>query len=351
MTKMTEKILEISVVIPAYNCMRTLPQVIAKLLEQSHLASGMEIIVIDDGSTDGTREWLSNMASSRQDVEFRCLFQGNLGPAFARNRGIEIARGKIILFLDADVIPSGELLSEHLNFHRQHPEDNLALRGKTIDARLPDNNNHTWTRPSVAAFKTKSPDKTNLPWVEFLSGNISLKRKFLIDQSLHFNEKLYVGEDVEFAFRAQKCGLILHFSDKAVGHHQHPITLQSFLNKGHLAGKSYATWYASFPDLKKELEKLGIEHYCGFIGSNRSLGWKLRQYIKRAIANSATYPIFYGLAKLKITRNHQKLYWIVRQVYEINFRRAFKKQIKLIRSSMASHGKFRQRILTADSSD
>ncbi len=321
---------EISVVIPAYNCIHTLPQVIKKLAEQSIIGSGMEIIVIDDGSTDGTRDWLRSMAATR--AEFKYIFQENRGPASARNRGIEIAAGKIILFLDADVIPSPELLPEHINFHRQNPDEHIALRGRTIDMRSPDNKKEAWTRPSVASFKTKSPDNANLPWVEFLSGNISLKRKFLIENQLRFNEKLYVGEDVELGFRAQQHGLILHFSEKAVGYHQHPITLQSFLNKGILAGKSYATWYASFPSLKEQLEKLGIEHYCGFIGSGRPFLWKLKQYAKRALANSATYPVFYWLANFKTVRNHNKLYWFVRQVYEINFRKAFKRELKAIRS-------------------
>lgn len=323
---------EISVVIPAYNCMHTLPQVIAKLLEQSHAASGMEIIAIDDGSTDGTREWLQNLTSKTQATKLKFLVQGNQGPASARNQGIEIAQGKIILFLDADVIPSAELLSAHLNFHRQHPADNIALRGKTIDVQSPDINNQTWTRPTVAGFKTKSPDKNRLPWVEFLSNNISLKRKFLIENNLRFNQKLYVGEDVELCFRAQQNGLILQFSEKAIGQHHHPITLKSFLNKGKLAGKSYATWYASFPGLKAELEKLGIEHYYGFIGSHRPWLWKLKQYAKRAIANSITYPIFYWLANFKSIRSNQRLYWIIRQVYEINFRKAFRKKLKAIRS-------------------
>lgn len=326
---MTQKIPEMSVVIPAYNCMHSLPKVLRKLIEQIHLVPDIEIIIIDDGSTDGTRDWLGNVLSNHQ-AGFKYLVQENQGPAFARNQGIEIAMGKIILFLDADVIPSDELIPEHQKFHRQHPEEYLALRGNTIDVTSPELKNGIWTRPSVASLKTRSPDKKNLPWVEFLSGNISLKRKFLIEKQLRFNEKLFVGEDVELGFKAQQQGLILHFCAKAVGYHHHPITLQFHLKKGILSGRSYATWYAAFPMLKAELEKLGIEHYYGFIGSQRPLFWKLKQYSKRILANSNTYPIFYGLANFKAVRNHKKLFWIVRQAYEINFRTAFKKELKTI---------------------
>lgn len=327
---MTQQCPEMSVLIPAYNCMHTLPQVVMKILEQARIVSDLEIIIIDDGSTDGTREWLENM-TAKYPIGFKYLVQQNKGPALARNRGIEIATGKIILFLDADVIPSDELIPAHLTFHRQNPEYHLALRGHTIDVRSPELENGIWSRPSVASFKTRSPDKKNLPWVEFLSGNISLKRNFLIEKQLRFNEKLFVGEDVELGFKAQQQGLILQFSEQAIGYHHHPITIQSHLKKGVLAGKSYAIWHTAFPQLKAELEKLGIEHYCGFIGSHRPWAWKVKQYFKRVIASSATYPIFFWLANLKVVRNQKKLYWIIRMAYEINFRAAFKKELKSIK--------------------
>ncbi len=327
---MMQQFPEISIVIPAHNCMHTLPQVIEKLLEQSQFASGMEIIVIDDGSTDGTRDWLAEKAA-KYHAQFKFLVQQNQGPACARNRGIEVATGSIIFFLDADVIPSDELLPAHLTFHREHPENHLALRGNTIDLNSPEFKNGVWCRPSVASFKTRPLDKKNLPWVEFLSGNISLKRSFLIENRLRFNERLFVGEDVELGFKAQQLGLILHFSETAIGYHRHPITLRSHLNKGTLAGKSYATWYAAFPELKTELEKLGIEHYYGFIGRHRPWFWKFKQFSKRVIANSATYPIFYCLANLKAVRNNKGLYWIVRQAYEIKFRSAFRKEFQALK--------------------
>lgn len=327
---MTQQCPEMSVVIPAYNCIQTLPQVVTKLLEQAPIPSDIEIIIIDDGSTDGTRDWLEKMAMECP-IGFKYLIQQNQGAAFARNRGIEIATGNIILFLDADVIPSDELIPAHLTFHRQNPELCLALRGNTIDVISPMLKDEVWTRPSVHSLKTNSSDMKNLFWVDFVTGNISIKQKFLIKNNLRFNEKLFVGEDVELGFKAQRQGLILQFSEQAIGYHHHPITIQSHLKKGILAGKSYAIWYSSFRQLKAELEKLGIEHYYGFIGSHRPWAWKVKQYFKRVIASSATYPIFYWLANLKAVRNSKKLYCIIRLAYEINFRAAFKKELKSIK--------------------
>ena len=320
---------EISVIIPAYNCKRTLNQVILNLIDQSKGLDGMEIIVVDDGSTDGTKDWLEKIASEYPGL-VRCFFQKNRGVSATRNRGISNANGKIILFLDADVIPSPHLIQEHVKFHREHPEIHISLLGKIPD--IDNSEGNEWVRPRVGVFKTKQIQKNDLPWIEFITGNISLKRSFLEKYELRFNENLFANEDVEFGFRAKQCGMILHFSEKAVGFHDHPITLKSYLNKGKLYGRGYALWYFNFPGLKEELEKFDREHFCGFIGANRPMLFKVRQYIKRIIANSATAPLFLFIGNIlfRLGKN-TKFFWFYRQVNEINFRTAFRQRMNELR--------------------
>lgn len=84
----------ISVIIPAYNCARFLPQAIASARAQQ--GYDLELLVIDDGSTDGTR------AAAQADPEVRYFYQANAGPSAARNRGLSEATGEFIAFLDAD---------------------------------------------------------------------------------------------------------------------------------------------------------------------------------------------------------------------------------------------------------
>ena len=86
----------ISVVIPTYNCLKYLPAAIESVLRQT--VPVLEIIVVDDGSTDGTAEWLRQTTHPR----IRTILQDNAGVSAARNKGIQSAAGEWISFLDAD---------------------------------------------------------------------------------------------------------------------------------------------------------------------------------------------------------------------------------------------------------
>jgi len=87
----------VSVIIPAYNCADYIADSIKSALEQDY--PNKEIIVIDDGSTDGTVDALSSF-----DGEITLIQQQNAGSAVARNAGIKAAKGEFIAFLDSDDI-------------------------------------------------------------------------------------------------------------------------------------------------------------------------------------------------------------------------------------------------------
>jgi glycosyltransferase involved in cell wall biosynthesis/peptidoglycan/xylan/chitin deacetylase (PgdA/CDA1 family) len=88
----------VSIVVPAYDAERTLPETIASIEGQSH--PGWEAVVVDDGSTDGTKAVAE--ASARKDGRIRVVTQSNGGEGAARNAGIAAARFEWLLFLDAD---------------------------------------------------------------------------------------------------------------------------------------------------------------------------------------------------------------------------------------------------------
>lgn len=90
----------ISVIMPVYNCERTLRRAAESILSQTHGA--MELILVDDGSTDGSREVCRDLVDSYDRVT--AIRESNKGPAAARNRGLEVARGQYIGFMDGDDI-------------------------------------------------------------------------------------------------------------------------------------------------------------------------------------------------------------------------------------------------------
>jgi glycosyltransferase involved in cell wall biosynthesis len=87
----------VSVVIPVYNCADVLSETIDSVLKQTY--GNIEIIVVDDGSTDGTGRVAEGYLESGK---VRCFHQENGGPGAARNRGIQAARGEYLVFTDAD---------------------------------------------------------------------------------------------------------------------------------------------------------------------------------------------------------------------------------------------------------
>lgn len=107
----------VSVVIPAFNRAFILPEALDSVLAQTY--KDFEVIVVDDGSTDNTEEVLQPYIQ-RRGVRF--LVQANQGPAAARNRGIEAARGKYVAFLDSDDLWLPIKLSVQIPRMEAHPE-------------------------------------------------------------------------------------------------------------------------------------------------------------------------------------------------------------------------------------
>src|SRR5579859_7705989 len=101
----------VSVVIPSYNRLHCLPRAIASVVAQSHPA--IELIIVDDGSTDGTREWAAGF-SCPLPFRFQPL-ERNMGAAAARNRGIELAQGTYVAFLDSDDIWHPDKIARQLD--------------------------------------------------------------------------------------------------------------------------------------------------------------------------------------------------------------------------------------------
>ena len=116
----------LSVVIPSYNYAGVLPRAVDSVLSQA--TPEVELWVVDDGSSDDTPALFASL-SQRHGAAFQGVRQGNAGPSAARNKGVQLARGRYVLLLDADdelapgVLPG---LCERL---RAQPEVDLWLAG------------------------------------------------------------------------------------------------------------------------------------------------------------------------------------------------------------------------------
>ncbi|WP_299016390.1 glycosyltransferase family 2 protein [uncultured Photobacterium sp.] len=108
-----EEIQSVSVVIPNYNCLQTLPRAIESVRIQG---GNTEIIVVDDGSTDGSREWLEKQG----DIKLIC--SQRMGASKARNLAIHHCSHELVAFLDADDYWMKGKLAQQLALHQVHPE-------------------------------------------------------------------------------------------------------------------------------------------------------------------------------------------------------------------------------------
>ena len=115
-----------TVVVPAYNVAATLPETLASIFHQTF--TDLEVIVVDDGSTDGTARLLKGVKDRRLHV----IHQPNRGLAGARNTGIHHARGQYIAFCDADDVWEAEKLELHFNHLQSDGNVGISFAGSSL---------------------------------------------------------------------------------------------------------------------------------------------------------------------------------------------------------------------------
>lgn len=109
--------MNISVIIPTFNRENHIYKAIESILNQSYNVN--EIIIIDDGSTDNTKDIVHNYIEKHSNIKY--IFQNNSGVSKARNIGIKEAKNEWICFLDSDDMWEKEKIQEQVEFHRNNP--------------------------------------------------------------------------------------------------------------------------------------------------------------------------------------------------------------------------------------
>lgn len=225
----------ISVVVPTYNRLDTLRHVIPSLLAQDLRRGEFEVLVADSNSTDGTREFLAAVSAEHPNV--RHLPGPYTGRAMARNAGIAAAQGRIVLFTDADIIASSDLLSRHLAHHESEGPPKavvgMEVQVDSFEAYLT-KKSHRGLRAPLHGTKPKK-----LSWLYFLTGNASAPKAEL-DRVGRFDEDFtgYGHEDLELGYRLQHGGVPIVYEPGAVNYHWHPVPWDEQQQKFELAGRS-----------------------------------------------------------------------------------------------------------------
>ncbi len=206
-----------SVVIPTYNrlpilekCLRALER---QQLRDDSVVTGYEVVLVDDGSTDGTLEWLESHKSEFPHV--RSHAQNHLGPAAARNLGVEQAKGDTIIFIDSDLVVTEHFLQAHADAlvegQQKLGSDRFFTYGWVI-------NTCNFDNPTSEPYKI-----TDFSAAYFATGNVAIARRWLEKAGLFDTRfQLYGWEDLELGVRLKQLGLKLIKCPEAVGYHWHP---------------------------------------------------------------------------------------------------------------------------------
>jgi len=186
----------ISVIIPTYNAAKYLPDALESILQQNH--QNFEIIVIDDGSTDTTKDVLE---SYRNLIIYR--YQENAGPASARNHGLQIAQGEIIAFLDADDLWPEDKIERQLFHLKEFPDVEIVI-GRTRFEYLPDAKEIA----DGAELATEPQVSQGLP--------VALMRRTAFDKIGYLDTDLIYYEDWDWFLRAREAEIKMLVYDETV---------------------------------------------------------------------------------------------------------------------------------------
>jgi glycosyltransferase involved in cell wall biosynthesis len=176
----------VSAIIPVYNGERYLAEALQSIFDQDYRP--LEVIVVDDGSTDGT-------AAVARSFDVRYVYQPNAGHAAARNAGIAIAKGEFIAPLDADDLWAPNKLSVQIDYLLKHPEVGYAICNQRTILE-PGISKPSWVRGDQFSEDTKS----------FGLGALVIRREVL-DQVGLFDTTYWHGNDSDWFFRANDAGV------------------------------------------------------------------------------------------------------------------------------------------------
>lgn len=289
--------LKASVIIPTRDRFPILRKVIESLSDQTIDSVLFEVIVVDDGSIDGTVEYVTNIAmpyNLRILETGRCPSDKSGNPARARNIGIEASSGDIVVFIDSDMVVCREFLENHLRAHSaEQGLSRLVVHGPFIQTSNFDNprsEKRKWTDSSRAFFAT---------------GNSSVHKEWLIRAGM-FDENFteYGWEDLELGVRLKSLGLSAVRADGAVGYHykheSHEYELDVAIAREESRARMAAIFLHKHPTLEVRLMTLDLRLFYiieGFLTLGNWPEWPAtRRFVKHLARHGRNAAVLF-LAK------------------------------------------------------
>lgn len=224
-----------SLVIPTRNRAQALRLTLQHLSLSNYPFDDFEVLVVDDGSVDDTTSALEEWS---QKLPLRWFSQDHGGTSRARNRAIQEARGRHILFIDDDVLIPPDFLQRHARLQAAHPGH--LVRGPVVNVPRP-------IYPPLPALAQ--------PWRHYsknylCTSNASLERELLLKAGL-FDPSFARWEDAELGVRLKRLGVRRIFENETfVYHWKPPLEHEQRLKVASLDGQAAAQLYKRYPTLR-----------------------------------------------------------------------------------------------------
>ena len=233
--------MKISVVIPTYNRRESLALCLEAVFDQDLPSSRYEVVVVVDGSRDGTSGMLQIIVE-----------QKNRGQATARNAGVNAATGEIVLFLDDDFQCDRGLLSAHLLAHEKNARGVVFGRTRGILTHCPSLlETQTWKGFEDYYRRFENDSRPKYPDDAWVGPNCSMSRSIFLEAG-GYDEKLFPRrwEDVDLGLRLWKQGAIFRFEGRAVASHRWVKSRRQFWIDTEEDGASIVRMFRRHPEMR-----------------------------------------------------------------------------------------------------
>ena len=205
--------LRASVVLPVLNARSQIEGLLDRLRGQDFPRDAWELVIVDNGSTDGTWEWIREI----REPWIHVVRESKRGPSAARNCGVRHARAGIVVFIDSDCVPQRNWLSQMVSVF-----DNRAIwaAGGIVVSAPPESLTEAFTAKQKLLNQEDffKPMRYKPPFL--LTANFAARRAVFARVG-GFDESLLVGEDADFCWRLLQAGGRLHLTPEAIVEHRH----------------------------------------------------------------------------------------------------------------------------------
>lgn len=232
--------IKVSIVIPTYNCVDKLTKALQSIENLDFYKGAFEVIVVDDGSRDGTKEYVEGLIHNTK-LNLTYLYQENSGPSAARNRGIKNAAGEYILIIDSDCFVNKLLINQYL---KHFPAEMLAGVGGNI---VPDTKNRITDYLDYIGVWRPGYKEGRINYL--VTANAFFKKNALEEAGL-FDEDFRQpgGEEPELCYRLLRKGYHFKYDTDAVVIHSHRTSVAGMLKTFFVHGKGRGILAKKWPD-------------------------------------------------------------------------------------------------------